>query len=170
MLVGIIHSAAENIAVLRLCNGVGDVAARVFPVPRQGKGGEEIGIRLLAPEDGVRGERPRAQRGVGRGERLPAAVVQHAAGRVPGGGPSLRDAPVGRADLERLRAAEARIGRPQEVVEHHPRLPLAGQLHGHAGQAQLLDVVDRVLHVIALIFLVVGFPQHVSAVVDRIIF
>ena len=55
-------------------------------------------------------------------------------------------------------------------MEHHPRLPLAGELHGHAGQAQLLDIKDRVLHVIALVFLVVGFPQHVSAVVDGIVF
>ena len=139
-------------------------------MPRQGKGGEQVGIRLLAPEDGVRGERPRAQRGVGRGECLPAAVIQHAPGRVPSSGPSLRDAPAGRADLDRLRAVEAGVGRPEKVVEHHPRLPLAGELHGHAGQAQFPDVIDRVLHVIALVFLVVCFPQHVSAVVDGIVF
>ena len=51
-----------------------------------------------------------------------------------------------------------------------PRLLRAGQLHAHTGQAQLPDVVDRVLHVIALMFLVVCFPQHVSAVVDGIVF
>ena len=53
LLVGIIHSAAEDIAVAHLCGGVGDIAACVLPMPRQGKGGEEVGIRLLAPEDGV---------------------------------------------------------------------------------------------------------------------
>ena len=139
-------------------------------MPRQGKGGEQVGIRLLAPEDGVRGERPRAQRGVGRGECLPAAVIQHAPGRVPSSGPSLRDAPAGRADLDRLRAVEAGVGRPEKVVEHHPRLPLAGELHGHAGQAQLLDIKDRVQYADNAALAVAFLVRDGSAVVDGIVF
>ena len=37
-------------------------------------------------------------------------------------------------------------------------------------QGRTQEIKDRVLHVMALVFLVVCFPQHVSAVVDGIIF
>ena len=73
LLVHVILPAAENIAVARLRGGVGDIAAAMLPMPRQGKGGEEVGIRLLAPEDGVRGERPRAATASPRPRSPPAA-------------------------------------------------------------------------------------------------
>lgn len=95
--------------------------------------------------------------------------MQHAAGHVSGEAPSILHVFIGRPDLEHLRAAEAGVGRPQEVVVHPPRLLCAGQLHAHTGQAQLPDVVDRVQYADDAAFAVAFLVRDGSAVVEGVI-
>ena len=169
LLVGVVAPAAEQIAALYRRGGVGDIAARALCVPRHGKGREQVAVRPLPEEHGVGGVGLASERVVGRGERLPVPVIQHAAGHVPGEAPSILHVFIGRPDLERLRAAEAGVGRPQEVVEYPPRLLRAGQLHAHTGQAQLPDVVDRVQYADDAALTVAFLVRDGSAVVEGVI-
>ena len=166
---GVVAPAVEQIAALHRRGGVGDIAARVLCVPRHGKGREQVAVRPLPKEHGVGGVGLASERVVGRGERLPVPVIQHAAGHVSGEAPSILHVFIGRPDLEHLRAAEAGVGRPEEVVVHPPRLLRAGQLHAHTGQAQFFDVVDRVQYADDAAFAVAFLVRDGSAVVEGVI-